>query len=260
MGAHGSARDRRTGRLSLRSGRVKRRSGGSITPGMLIRLTTLAGLGDDPQTTEEERYRLTIARFGALVFVGDAALIFAAAAIGGRTPIAGVVIPATATAMTVCFLVGYRRLSLLVCQLLSVTGTAMIGAVVYLTHPSYGLLFVPAVCVIAFLFPLWLAIAQTCWMVVCFGVAVWVDDPAGFDPLEPSVLLAGTLAGILVIVLLLLADLEPRAGRETLAAIATRIQGRSHRRSGCRDTAWSASRAASARASTRRTPLPLRSS
>ena len=78
MGAHGSARDRRTGRLSLRSGRVKRRSGGSITPGMLIRLTTLAGLGDDPQTTEEERYRLTIARFGALVFVGDAALIFAA--------------------------------------------------------------------------------------------------------------------------------------------------------------------------------------
>ena len=44
---------------------------------MLIRLTTLAGLGDDPQTTEEERYRLTIARFGALVFVGDAALIFA---------------------------------------------------------------------------------------------------------------------------------------------------------------------------------------
>ena len=85
--------------------------------------------------------------------------------------------------MTVCFLVGYRRLSLLVCQLLSVTGTAMIGAVVYLTYPSYGLLFVPAVCVIAFLFPLSLAIAQTCWMVVCFGVAVWVADPAGFAPL-----------------------------------------------------------------------------
>jgi PAS domain S-box-containing protein len=170
---------------------------------MLIRLTTLAGLGNDPRTTEEERYRLTIARFGALVFVGDAALIFAAAAIGGRTPIAGVVIPATATAMTVCFLVGYRRLSLLVCQLLSITGTAMIGAVVYLTYPSYGLLFVPAVCVIAFLFPLWLAIAQTCWMVVCFGVAVWVADPAGFDPLEPSLLLAGTLAGILVIVVTL---------------------------------------------------------
>jgi diguanylate cyclase (GGDEF)-like protein/PAS domain S-box-containing protein len=173
---------------------------------MPIRLTTLArlaGLGDDPQTTEEERYRLTIARFGALVFVGDAALIFAAAAIGGRTPIAGVVIPTSATAMTVCFLVGYRRLSLLVCQLLSVTGTAMIGTVVYLTYPSYGLLFVPAVCVIAFLFPLWLAIAQTCWMVVCFGVAVWVAHPAGFDPLEPSLLLAGTLAGILLIVVTL---------------------------------------------------------
>jgi len=130
MGAHGAARDRRTRRLSVRPGPVKRRSGGSITPGMLIRLTTLAGLagiGGDPPTTEEERYRLTIARFGALVFVGDALLIFTAAAIGGRTPIAGVVIPAVATAMTVCFLVGYRRLSLLVCQLLSITGMAMIA-------------------------------------------------------------------------------------------------------------------------------------
>src|SRR5258707_11852898 len=42
----------------------------------------LTGLGDDSHKTEEDGYRLTIARFGALVFVGDAVLIFAAAAIG----------------------------------------------------------------------------------------------------------------------------------------------------------------------------------
>jgi diguanylate cyclase (GGDEF)-like protein/PAS domain S-box-containing protein len=167
---------------------------------MLIRLTTLAGLGDDPRATEEERYRLTIARVGALVFVGDSALVFFASAIGDRSLIAGVLVPATAIATAVCFLVGYRRLSLLACQLINALGTAMLGAVVYFNDPAYGLLFVLSVCTVAFLFPLSWAIAQTCWMVACFGTAVWLADPAGFNPLEPSLLLAGTLAGILLII------------------------------------------------------------
>jgi diguanylate cyclase (GGDEF)-like protein/PAS domain S-box-containing protein len=40
-------------------------------------------------------------------------------------------------------------------------------------------------------------------MVMCCGAAVWLAGPAGFEPLEPSLLLAGTLAGILVIVVTL---------------------------------------------------------
>ena len=167
---------------------------------MLVRLTTLAGLGDDLRASDEERRRLAIARFGALVFVGDALLLFVATAFGHRGAVAGIALPGAAIVTPGRFLLGYRRLNNLVCQFVAALGTAILAAVVYFTIPAYGLLFVVSVCAVVFIFPLRWAIAQTFWMLVSFGIAVWFAHPQGLNPVEPMLLLSGTLAGILGIV------------------------------------------------------------
>jgi diguanylate cyclase (GGDEF)-like protein len=161
---------------------------------VLHQLRVIAGLRDDDRLTREEQRRLVLGRSGALVFSLSSVFILVAGAIGGRSTLAVVWIPAIGLLCALLVLAGYRYLGRVRAQCATAMGTALIGEVVYLTRPSYGVLYVIVACCLAFFSPPRWMIAQTCWILICYWVAVrFGHNPQG-HPLEPWVLLAGTLA------------------------------------------------------------------
>lgn len=176
---------------------------------MLHRLRVIAGLRDDDRLTREERRRLVLGRSGALVFSLSAVLILSAGAIGGRSAWAVVWIPAVGILCALAVLAGYRHLGRVRAQLATAVGSTMIGEVVYLTRPSYGVLYVIVACCLAFFSPVRWVIAQTCWILICYGVAVGLGRNLEGHPLEPWLLLAGTLIATISLIM----TLQQRAAR-----------------------------------------------
>jgi diguanylate cyclase (GGDEF)-like protein/PAS domain S-box-containing protein len=144
------------------------------------------------------RRRLYVARAGALLFTGQGLLAALAVSLGMRSESVVYWIAGAAVVTGVLLWFGWRVLTNTLSQVFAAIGLGMIGVIVAFTDADFGLLYPAVACVIALLFPLRWAIAQNCWLLAVYALALYVNPDEGVG--AAWVLLAGALAVLFLVV------------------------------------------------------------
>jgi diguanylate cyclase (GGDEF)-like protein/PAS domain S-box-containing protein len=157
-----------------------------------------------------------MARVSAASFAGTGILALASSLAGGDFGAGGWVVVAAAVAaglLAAVILLAYASLGRVGTHTIGVLGALLIGVVVGVERPSYGLLYVWLALFVASFFRPRAVALHVGWMLACAGVAMSVGDPLQ-RPLESWLLLAGTLGGTSAFVCIVRRHLLDLAARE----------------------------------------------
>ena len=157
-----------------------------------------------------------MARGGAASFAGAGLLALAASLAGGDFGAGGWIVVAVAVAaglLAAVVLFASARLSRVGTHAVAALGALLIGVVVGVERPSYGLLYVWLAFFVATFFRPRAVALHVGWMLACAGVAMVLGDPLQ-RPLESWLLVAGTLGGTSAFVCIVRRHLLDLAARE----------------------------------------------
>jgi diguanylate cyclase (GGDEF)-like protein/PAS domain S-box-containing protein len=171
--------------------------------------------GASPLDLDARRRRL-MARGSAASFAGTGVLALVSSLAGGDFGVGGWVVVAVAVAaglLGTVVLFASASLGRVGTHAIVVLGALLMGVVVGVERPSYGLLYVWLAFFVASFFRPRAVALHVGWMLVCAGFAMSLGDPLQ-RPLESWLLLAGTLAGTSAFVCVVRRHLLDLAARE----------------------------------------------